>query len=105
MSSNVRNVSPVVAARSKAMYRNVAAGCGSGWLQPLRMFDLPGVTPPAELPMNQLPGALSLLPPANSLSALCGSGELMTLPSPCQSRAVGRRCSLQKLCSATLGRS
>src|SRR5262249_30733067 len=103
LSSKVRYVSPVVAARWKDMYRNVAAAWGSAWLHPLTMFALPGVTPPAWVSMAQAPGLVSLLPPANIVSCACGSGEFMTFERRRQSRDVGSRFSVQKVCSPRLG--
>src|SRR5207302_1931749 len=103
LSSNVRNVSPVVASRSKARYKNVAAAWGSAWLQPLTMFAFPGVTPPPELIRPQPPGADSLSPPSNVLSLAWGSGELITFVRFCQSRVVGRKCSLQNDSSVIVG--
>src|SRR5438105_15150418 len=37
------------------------------------------------------------------LSFACGSGELTTLARACQSVLVGRKCSVQKVCSARVG--
>src|ERR1700745_212156 len=67
------------------------------------MFDLPGVTPPPALSNPQLPGALSLSPPENMLSWACGSWELVTFERSCQSREGGSRCSVQNVCSPSVG--
>ena len=63
LSSNVRNVFPVVSLRKNAKWPKVVDAVGSGLANATRRLDLPGVQPPAERLNAQASGASSLTPP------------------------------------------
>src|SRR4051794_5801344 len=84
LSANVRNVSPVGAARVNARYRNVLppTGCSTA-AHASRMLDLAGLTPPASVVKRHAAGFPSSVPPANEVSCPLGSSLCPTRPVLC----------------------
>src|SRR3954451_1803356 len=84
LSSNVRNVSPVGAARVNARYRNVLPPTGwSTAAHASRMLDLAGLTPPASVVKRHAAGFPSSVPPWNEVSCPLGSSLCPTRPVLC----------------------
>src|SRR3954471_6476322 len=84
LSSNVRNVSPVGAARVNPRYRNVLPPAGwSTAAHASRMLDLGGLTPPDSVVKCHAAGFPSSVPPANAVSCSLGSSLCPTRPALC----------------------
>src|SRR4051794_39019301 len=80
LSSKARKVLPVMSLRQNAICANVVPAGDSWCSQAARMFDLPGVQPPALTFVSQAEGVSSLLPPMKQSSAAWASGETVEDP-------------------------